>query len=170
MLRITKDGPYIPVDNFASNGDGEKKSAIDLKREILSILLFCQAHKGDLSLYRDWENREDVGKKLFYAYYSGLFCRILYFLEKQEYDDQFISTCKALVEKYNWYDIQLADLKLFVDGGSHGCEVPAALNPIDEIGIESRIGRYAFCSDSWSFADVRGTVKFLLCKPYSASQ
>ena len=148
-------------------GEGEKKSAIDskLKREILSILFFCQAHKGDLSLYRDWENREDVGKKLFYAYYSGLFCRILYFLEKQEYDDQFISACEALVEKYNWYDIQPADLKLFVDGGSRGCEVPAALNPIDEIGIESRMGRYASCSDSWSFADVRGTVKFLLCKP-----
>ena len=161
MLRITKDGPYIPVDNFASNGEGEKKSAIDLtlKREILSILLFCQAHKGDLSLYEDWKNREDAGKKLFYAYYSSLFCRILHILEKQGYDSLFISDCEALVKKYKWYDIQPDDLELFANMEAYGCEVPAALNPIDAIYIEGfSSGRDATCSGAWSFADVRGAV------------
>ena len=172
MLRITKDGPYIPVDNFASNGDGEKKSAIDLKREILSILLFCQAHKGDLSLYEDWKNREDAGKKLFYAYYSSLFCRILHILEKQGYDSLFISDCEALVKKYKWYDIQPDDLESFANMGAYGCEVPAALNHITEIDTAiwklsgSRNGRDAicvhFCSHFWSFADVRGSLNSTL--------
>ena len=67
-LRINKDTQWQPDPVVI--GEGEKKSAIDpkLKREILSILLFCQAYKGDLSLYENWEYREDAGKKLFYAY------------------------------------------------------------------------------------------------------
>ena len=152
-------------------GEGEKKPAIDpkLKREILSILLFCQANKGDLSLYEDWINREDAGKKLFYAYYSGLFCRILHILEKQEYDGLFISECEALVGKYRWYDIQPDDLESFANMEADGCEIPAALNHITEIDTaiwkrsESQNRHDAICSDFfshfWSFADVRGSVK-----------
>lgn len=171
-LKINKDSQR-QIDPVVI-GEGEKKSAIDLtlKREILSILLFCQAHKGDLSLYEDWKNREDAGKKLFYAYYSGLFCRILYILEKQEYDGLFISACEELVEKYHWYDIQPDDLESFANMGACGCEVPAALNHITEIDTAiwklsgSRNGRDAicvhFCSHFWSFADVRGSVNSAL--------
>lgn len=49
------------------------------RERILPVLLYCQAQKGDLSIYEKWENQDDAGKKKFYAYYAGLFCRILFF-------------------------------------------------------------------------------------------
>ena len=142
-----------------------------LKRErILPILLYCQAQKGDLELYRNWTDHEDRNKKLFYAYYSGLFCRILCLSETTgTVTNNLYNECKALLDKYNWYDIQDSDIELFVSGGTYGCEVPEALAFID--GVDNvawkdsgfRNGRDAVCLKmehaSWTFADVRGSLK-----------
>ena len=55
-----------------------KTSTIDeLRKRILPVLLCCQANKDDLKLYSSWREKEDASRKLFYTYYSGLFCRIL---------------------------------------------------------------------------------------------
>lgn len=83
----------------------------DLRKRILPILLYCQANKGDLWLSEEWRGREDAGKKSFYAYYSGLFCRILCLLEKGRVPNHIVHDCDALLDKYNWYDIQKEDLE-----------------------------------------------------------
>ena len=142
----------------------------ELRKRILPVLLYCQAKKGDLELYREWDNREDRNKKYFYAYYSGLFCRILCLLEKlSEVTDKLLNECETLLEKYHWYDIQDEDIEKFVIGGSHACEVPEALEFID--GVDNVAwkdsgfgnGHDAVCLKmdhaSWTFADVRGSVK-----------
>ena len=141
----------------------------DLRKRILPILHYCQANKGDLWLYEEWRDREDAGRKLFYAYYSGLFCRILCMLETDFVLRHVVRDCNALLDKYNWNDIQKEDLEKCKAAEPYGCEVPDALQYIDGVDDVSRkdsgvlerpdpiclnMGR-AF----WSFADVRGSIK-----------
>ena len=141
-----------------------------LRKNILPILLFCQANKGDLSTYSIWKNDRDAGKKLFYAYYSCLFCRILYKLEdSSNIFRSFVCKCNDLLDKYNWCDIQDKDIKLFktADTYTYGCEVPEALDLLDgfdnvawkDYGFGN--GRDAVCVKLehviWTFADVRGS-------------
>lgn len=97
----------------------------DLRKRILPILLYCQANKADLWEYdKNRRKAEDAGKKMFYAYYSGVFCRILYKMEyPQDITDFFILQCNRLVDKYNWYDIQDNDIELFCQSSLHDCEV-----------------------------------------------
>lgn len=141
----------------------------DLRKRILPILLYCQANKGDLRLSEEWRGREDAGKKSFYAYYSGLFCRILCLLEKGRVPNHIVRDCDALLDKYNWYDIQKEDLEKCKAEGPYSCEVPDALQYVDGIDDASKkesgdLERpapiflkmdHAF----WTFADVRGSVK-----------
>ena len=140
----------------------------ELKQRILPILLFCQANKGDLKLYHSWSDNDDADKKLFYTYYSGLFCRILCVIESGVVTRSFISKCDKLLNKYNWYNIQANDLDLFKAVGPYECEVPDALDFID--GIDNSVwndtnlsARDSYCMktehSSWTFADVRGSVK-----------
>ena len=141
----------------------------ELRLRILPIMLYCQANKGDLSLVENWRERDDAGKKLFFAYYAGLFCRILCLLETPPVLRHFVRDCNLLLDKYNWYDIQEKDLELCKAAGSYGCEVPDALEFID--GVDNVTwkdsgfgnGRDAVCLKnelgSWSFADVRGSIK-----------
>ena len=84
----------------------------ELRLRILPIMLYCQANKGDLSLFESWKDKEDAGEKMFYAYYSGLFCRILCMLEQDSDHEDLVRDCNALLDKYNWYDIQEKDLEL----------------------------------------------------------
>ena len=139
-----------------------------LRKRILPILLFCEANKGDLSLYRTWDSSEERKKKLFYAYYAGLFCRILYRIEYQPVSSEgFISDCDSLLDKYNWYNIQEKDLKLFHSEDPYYCEVPEAFEFLDDIdnviwnSTDSGHRRDAICFKSehviWTFADVRGS-------------
>lgn len=137
-----------------------------LRRRILPILLVCQANKGDLSAYNLWKDCEDVRKKLFYAYYSGLFCRILYIIETSSLRRSFVRDCNLLLDKYNWYDIQEADLELFHTGDPYDCEVPDALDFLDGIdNVAWKISTFGNDRDavcfkmehgSLTFADVRG--------------
>ena len=142
-------------------------SIIDnLRKRLLPILLFCQANKGDLRMYEEWKDQKDANKKLFYAYYSGLFCRILYMLEDSaSLLRHFSRDCDLLLDKYNWYDIQDKDIELFHSAGPNDCEVPDALEFLD--GIDNVAwkdsgfgnGKDAVCikleHSSWTFADVR---------------
>lgn len=141
----------------------------ELRERILPVFLYCQAKKGDLELRKSWENHEDRNKKYLYAYYSGLFCRILCLMETpSKVTDTLFDECEALLEKYHWYDIQEADLELFRSGNSYDCEIPVALEFID--GVDNVVwkdsgfgnGRDAVClkmeHSSWTFADVRGSV------------
>ena len=139
-----------------------------LHKRIISILLYCQANKGDLSSYDSWRDREDVGKKLFFTYYSGLLCRVLMIIDGPLSSDRLIRNCELLLDKYDWYNIQCKELELFHSVGPYGCEVPEALGFID--GVDNVAwkdsgfgnGRDAVClkmeNSSWTFADVRGTV------------
>ena len=141
----------------------------ELRLRILPIMLYCQANKGDLSLFESWKDKEGAGKKMFYAYYSGLFCRILCMLETTSVLRHFVRDCNSLLDKYNWYDIQEKDLELCKAAGPYGCEVPDALEFID--GVDNVVwkdsgfqnGRDAICikmeHSSWTFADVRGSIK-----------
>ena len=143
----------------------------NLRKRILPILLFCQANKGDLRMYELWKNQEDAKKKLFYAYYSGLFCRILCMLEDpSKIFRSFVRDCNTLLDKYNWYDLQEEDFKHFKQpntGNINGCEVPDALAFIDGVdNVAWKDSRFGNGSDavclkmehgSWTFADVRGS-------------
>ena len=130
---------------------------------------YCQAKKGDLSLYEEWRDREDAGRKLFYAYYSGLFCRILGMLETDFVLRHVVRDCNALLDKYNWYDIQKEDLEKCEAEGPYGCEVPDALQYVDGIDDASKKESGDFERPDpiflkmdhafWSFADVRGSIK-----------
>jgi len=139
-------------------------SAKAMRRKILPILLYCQAQKGDLSIYGKWKGHRYTGKKLFYAYYAGLFSRILCILET---DSSIISEYQKLLDKYNWYNITQPDIDLFKAAGPNGCEVPAAqeyIPGVDDVWNAPGFpyGRDAICikfpHSSWSFADVRGSV------------
>lgn len=146
-------------------------SIIDnLRKRIMPILLFCQANKGDLRMYEEWKDQKDANKKLFYAYYSGLFCRILYMLEDSaSLLRHFSRDCDLLLDKYNWYDIQDKDIELFHSTDPNDCEVPDALEFLD--GIDNVAwkdsgfgnGKDAVCikleHSSWTFADVRGAMR-----------
>lgn len=141
----------------------------DLRERILPILLYCQANKGDLSLSEIWKDRDDAGKKMFYAYYAGVFCRILCILETSLVRRHFVRDCNVLLDKYNWYNIQEDDLKLCKEAGPYGCEVPDALefiSGVDDVAWKNSgfgNGRDAVClkmeHGSWTFADVRGCIK-----------
>ncbi|MBR4919693.1 MAG: hypothetical protein IKZ62_00010 [Prevotella sp.] len=143
----------------------------ELRERILSVLLFCQANKGDLSLYDEWCNQEDAEKKLFYAYYSGLFCRILWFLESDSVFRSFVRDCNDLLDKYNWYNIQDEDLKLYYSAGPTGCEVPDALEFIDGVdnvlwkdsGFKNESDAVCLKTEQGvkTFADVRGSKRHL---------
>ena len=147
----------------------EKTTTDELRLRILPIMLYCQANKGDLSLYESWRDRDDSGKKLFYAYYSGLFCRIQCKLETTSVPRHFVQDCNSLLDKYNWYNIQEKDLELCKAAGPYGCEVPDALEFID--GVDNVAwkdsgfgnGRDAVCLKiehaSWTFADIRGSIR-----------
>jgi len=146
-------------------------SIIDnLRKRLLPILLFCQANKGDLRMYEEWKDQKDANKKLFYAYYSGLFCRILYMLEDSaSLLRHFSRDCDLLLDKYNWYDIQDKDIELFHSTGPNDCEVPDALEFLD--GIDNVAWKdFGFGNDkdavciklehsSWTFADVREAMR-----------
>lgn len=133
------------------------------RERILPILLFCQANKGDLSIYEEWKNEADAAKKKFYAYYSGLFCRILFYLE---IDTSIIPECLKLLDKYNWYNLQPEDINLFKSAGTRGCEIPKVLTHIPEIddvvwknsGFGNRDDAVCLREEHgcWTFADVRG--------------
>jgi len=145
----------------------------DLRKRILPILLYCQANKADLWEYD--ENRrkaKDAGKKMFYAYYSGVFCRILYKMEyPQDITNFFILQCNRLLDKYNWYDIQDKDIELFCQSSPHDCEVSHVfeyLEGIDNEAWKDSTGNDAVClrleHSSWTFADVRGSVASIRSK------
>lgn len=146
----------------------DKTTNKELRLRILPVMLYCQANKGDLSLFESWKDGDDAGIKTFYAYYSGLFCRILYMLETTSVPRHFVRDCNALLDKYNWYDIQEKDLELCKAAGPYGCEVPDAFDFIDDVdnvvwkdsGFKN--GRDAVCikmeHSSWTFADVRGSI------------
>ena len=147
----------------------EKTTTDELRLRILPIMLYCQANKGDLSLYESWRDRDDSGKKLFYAYYAGLFCRILCVLETTMALRHFVRDCNMLIDKYNWYNIQDSDLELCKETGPYGCEAPNALEfigGVDDVawkdsGFDN--GRDAVClkmeHGSWTFADIRGSIR-----------
>lgn len=151
----------------------EKTSADELRRSILPVLLYCQANKGDLKC-KGWQSEGDAGRKFFYAYYSGLFCRILCMLEMTPVPENIVRDSKVLLDKYNWYDIQQKDLELCKEAGPYGCEVPDALKFID--GVDNVAwkdsgfgnGRDSVClkmgHSSWTFADVRGSINPSLSK------
>jgi hypothetical protein len=141
-----------------------------LKERILPILLYCQAKKGDLEMCENWHFHKDRNKKFFYAYYSGLFCRILCLLETpSKVTNTLLNESEALLDKYHWYDLQDEDFEKFVLGGTDACEVPEAYEFID--GVDNVAwkdsgfgnGRDAVClkmeQGSWTFADVRGNVR-----------
>lgn len=137
----------------------EKTKAEELRQRILPILLCCQANKGDLSLYKQWRDQEDAGKKLFYAYYAGLFCRILCILDSNVIFRHFVRDCNLLLDKYNWYDFQKEDLELCAS--SMDCEVPDALDFIE--GVDNGASGFTWgydapCAHTWSFRDLRGTI------------
>lgn len=147
-----------------------EKNISSLRKRVIPILNYCQAKKGDLDTYESWENHNDAGKKLFYAYYSGLFCRIFYVLEDNlVVTEDFTNECNRLIDKYNWYDIREEDLKLCASADPYGCEAPDALMFLDGIdnvawGKSSyNIGRDAVClktkRGTWTFADVRGSIR-----------
>ena len=141
----------------------------ELRQRILPILLFCQANKGDLWLYEQWREQKGAAQKFFYAYYAGLFCRILCLLEKERVSSSLVCDTNALLDKYNWYDIQKNDLELCTAGDTFDCEVPDALKFIE--GVDNVAwknsgfgnGRDTVClkveHGSWTFADVRGNIK-----------
>ena len=142
----------------------------DLKKRILPVLSACQSNKGDLILFRQWSDDEGARKKLFYAYYSGLFCRILFLLESESYSYDFIPKCEELLKKYNWFDVKDEDLDLFTNGMPYDCEVPEAMLFIDGFDnlikkdLENRSGMRMPCywfvdGGAWSYADVRGSAK-----------
>ena len=142
-----------------------------LQKRIIPILIYCQANKGDLYDYYDWKDKEGAWKKLFYAYYSGLLCRILFIMDDVT-SVQFKEECSNLLDKYNWFDIQKQDWEAFCSDGAYECEVPEALSYIEEIdnvawkdsGLGN--GRDAVClkmnRGSWTFADVRGSANTYL--------
>ena len=140
-----------------------------LRKRIIPILTFCQANKGDLRIKQIWTDGKDVAKKFFYAYYSGLFCRILFMLEDATFiSDMFVEKCNQLIDKYDWYNIQQKDLELCKEGGPYACEVPEAMEFLD--GIDNvawkdsgfKNGTDAVClkmeRGSWTFTDVRGGI------------
>ena len=139
-----------------------------MRKQILPILLFCQANKGDLGSYDKWSQDEDRQKKLFYSYYSGLFCRILVLFESGVFQRNILEECCTLLQKYSWYDIQEEDLKLFSQEGSYACEVPEALlflEGVDNVawkdsGFDNQRDAVCFKGNKgcWTFADVRGSV------------
>ena len=144
----------------------EKKNEV-LRKRILPVLLYCQANKGDLELYDEWAKHKGANKKLFYAYYSGIFCRILFLLESERLHSQFIKDCNHLLDKYNWFDVQDKDIELCCSTIDNGCEVPYAIEEIS--AVDKDIWNYhsfvndAFCWEvggrSWTFADVRGNMR-----------
>lgn len=161
-LTINKD--TIVEENTIGKSKNEMNS---ICLRIIPILLYCQANKGDLSMYETWKNSEDAGKKLFFAYYSGLFSRVLFMIEGANLSsEELVRNCEMLLDKYNWYGIQCKDIEIFHSDGPYGCEVPEALGFLD--GVDNVAwndsgfgnGRDAVClkmeRGSWTFADVRG--------------
>ena len=149
-----------------SSRNNSKDAKTDMLSErIMPVLLYCQAKKGDLELFSDWDNHGDRNKKLFFAYYSGLFCRILCL---PEMTNKITNECNDLLDKYNWYNLQDEDFEKFALGGAYACEVPEALefiNGVDNLAWKDSgfgNGRDAVClkreHSSWTFADVRGSV------------
>lgn len=156
----------------------------DLQKKVIIIFHYCQAHKGDLSLFNEWKLCDDAVKKLFFAYYSELFFRILFLLKSTFPNQTMYDNCVALIDKYKWYDIQNSDLlhsfvpEILNWKSVDYCEVPEALEYID--GLDDVIwsntsfgkGRAGngraiiFAKDSliWTFADVRGCIYRLLGK------
>ena len=65
-LTINKD--TIVEENTIGKSKNEMNS---ICLRIIPILLYCQANKGDLSMYETWKNSEDAGKKLFFDTASG---------------------------------------------------------------------------------------------------
>lgn len=165
-LHITKNTLVRNQEQTDADVKETVKDLDSLINRVIPILLFCQANKGDLSLYESWKDRDDAGKKLFYAYYAGVFCRILYIIETSSLLSGLVNDCNLLLEKYNWYDIQEEDLRRFHSDGPYACEVPDALqflDGIDNVAWEKsgfKNGRDAVClklaHGSWTFADVRG--------------
>lgn len=146
-----------------------EKNISSLRKRIIPILNYCQAKKGDLNTYNSWKEHNDAAKKLFYTYYSGLFCRILYMMEEHVATEVFIDECNQLLDKYSWYDIQEEDLRLCISADSYGCEVPEAfmlLDGIDNVAWKNSgfgNGRDAVCltveHGALTFADVRGSIR-----------
>ena len=146
----------------------------EIQERIIPIFHYCQAHKGDLSIFNEWHKREDAVTKLFFAYYSELFFRMLFLLEYYSCSKDFYEDCETLLDKYNWYDIQNYDLQLFIPQTKSVdyCEVPGDLEVIngfdDVIWKNTRFsngrsgnGRaICFAKDGglWTFADVRGCI------------
>jgi hypothetical protein len=139
-----------------------------LRKRIIPILVLCQAHKGDLSGFPSWDNSDEASEKLFFAYYSGLFCRILQMMEEpSKLSEAFFRHCELLLDKYNWFNIQREDIELFHSDGPYGCEVPEVLGFLD--GVDDVIWKISSFRDDdaiclkmnngnlMSLADVRGS-------------
>ena len=149
----------------------------DLRKRILPVLLYCQANKADLWEYDEKRREaEDAAIKMFYAYYSGVFCRILYKMEyPQDITPFFIHQCNLLLDKYNWYDNQDKDLELFCQSSPRDCEVSHVfefLDGIDNVAWKDSgfgNGNDAVClkleRSSWTFADVRGSIMGIIRQP-----
>ena len=151
-------------DSETKGFDMDLDTKIDeLRKRILPVLLFCQANKGDLQLHESWDNNEDRNKKYFYAYYSGLFCRILCLLESSsKVTEKFLDECEVLLVKYHWRDLQDEDFEKFKSEGNYACEVPEAIEYIDGIDDEDRKDSGFVCliqPPYWTASDVRGNVK-----------
>ena len=159
----------------------------ELRKKIIPILHYCQAYKVDLVAESDEIRKIDVCekriinqqklRKYFYAYYSGLFCRMLYYLEIHPVDQCFIDQCQNLIEKYNWYDLQDPDFQKFTNESDRNrdeyyhSEVPILLDPdVKMPELDDPMGGFIYLAKGpkgiaecpsdggWQYADVRGAI------------
>jgi hypothetical protein len=159
----------------------------ELRKKIIPILHYCQAYKVDLVAESDEIRKIDVCekriinqqklRKYFYAYYSGLFCRMLYYLEIYPIDQCFIDQCQKLIEKYNWFDLQDPDFQKFTTSSDQNreeyyhSEVPILLDHSIQMPELDEPMHYRIIlaggpdgiaenptSGGWEYADVRGTI------------
>lgn len=74
----------------------------NLRIRILPILHFCQIHKVDLQYYESYPENIESAIGYFCAFHSGLLCRILFYIETEDIDIDFIHRCNRLLNAYDW--------------------------------------------------------------------
>lgn len=145
----------------------------ELKRKIIPILYHCQMYKADLTQFKSCQNWDPIVKsrKMFFTYYSALFCRMLYYLETMPIEPHFIQKCNDLIGMYNWFDIQESDLRKFYESGGsnreywYKSEVPELLEkefpeldgtPHFKNDMCTLFDENGKCRSHWEPADIRG--------------
>lgn len=74
----------------------------NLRIRILPILHFCQIHKVDLQYHKSYPENIESAIGYFCAFHSGLLCRILFYIETEDIDSDFIYRCNQLLNAYDW--------------------------------------------------------------------